>query len=70
MIYWVPPGPTQDMELMGRGGEGPSRSTPVSPAMVNGRSPCGIGPYATDRANTDWTLDTEGKQTNMYIPGG
>ena len=33
VIYWVPPGPTQEMELMGPGGEGPSRSTPVSPAM-------------------------------------
>ena len=32
-VYWVPPGPTQEMELMGPGGEGPSRSTPVSPAM-------------------------------------
>ena len=30
-----PPGPTQEMELMGPGGEGPSRSTPVSPAMVS-----------------------------------
>ena len=29
-----PPGPTQEMELMGPGGEGPSRSTPVSPAMA------------------------------------
>ena len=28
-----PPGPTQEMELMGPGGEGPSWSTPVSPAM-------------------------------------
>ena len=29
-----PPGPTQEMELMGPGGEGPSRSPPpVSPAM-------------------------------------
>ena len=28
-----PPGPTQEMELLGPGGEGPSRSTPVSPAM-------------------------------------
>ena len=28
-----PPGPTQELELMGPGGEGPSRSTPVSPAM-------------------------------------
>ena len=31
--YWVPPGPTKEMELLGPGGEGPSRSTPVSPAM-------------------------------------
>ena len=30
---WGPPGPTQEMELLGPGGEGPSRSTPVSPAM-------------------------------------
>ena len=29
-----PPGPTQEMESMGPGGEGPSRSTPVSPVMV------------------------------------
>ena len=31
------PGPTQEMKLMGPGGEGPSRSTPhppVSPAML------------------------------------
>ena len=28
-----PPGPTQEMELMRPGGEGPSRFTPVSPAM-------------------------------------
>ena len=28
-----PPGPTQEMELLEPGGEGPSRSTPVSPAM-------------------------------------
>ena len=28
-----PPGPTQEVELMGSGGEGPSRSTLVSPAM-------------------------------------
>ena len=37
VIHWVPPGPTQEMELMGPGGEGPSRSSPpplVSPAMV------------------------------------
>ena len=27
-IYWVPPGPTKEMELMGPGGEGPSRSPP------------------------------------------
>ena len=27
------------MELMGPGGEGPSRSTPVSPAMLGGRGP-------------------------------
>ena len=32
-----PPGPTQEMELMGLGGEGPSRSPPpVSPAMDTG----------------------------------
>ena len=32
---FVPPGPTQEMELMRSGGEGPSRSPPppVSPAM-------------------------------------
>ena len=29
-----PPGPTQEMELMGPGGEGPFRSPPVSPAMA------------------------------------
>ena len=29
-----PPGPTQEMEFMGPGGEGPSRSPAVSPAMV------------------------------------
>ena len=29
----APPGPTQEMELLGPGGEGPSRPTPVSPAM-------------------------------------
>ena len=29
-----PPGPTQEMELMGPGGEDPSRSTPVSSAMI------------------------------------
>ena len=28
-----PPGSTQEMELLGPGGEGPFRSTPVSPAM-------------------------------------
>ena len=28
-----PPGPTQEMELLGPGGKGPSRITPVSPAM-------------------------------------
>ena len=28
VIYCVPPGPTQEMELMGPGGEGPSRSPP------------------------------------------
>ena len=29
VIYWVPPGPPpQEMELMGPGGEGPSRSPP------------------------------------------
>ena len=28
VIYWVPPGPTQELELMGPGGEGPSRSPP------------------------------------------
>ena len=28
-----PPGPTQEMELMGPGGEDPSRSTTVSPVM-------------------------------------
>ena len=33
VIYLVPPGPTQEMGLMGPGGEGPSRSPPVSPAM-------------------------------------
>ena len=34
VIYWVPPGPLQEMESMGPGGEGPSRSPPpVSPAM-------------------------------------
>ena len=33
-IYRVPPGPTQEMELMGHGGEGPP-PPPVSPAMVN-----------------------------------
>ena len=34
-ILLGPPGPTQEMELMGPGGEGPSRSPPppVSPAM-------------------------------------
>ena len=32
----VPPGPTQEMKLMGPGGEGPSRSPPVSPAMGGG----------------------------------
>ena len=32
-LYIGSPGPTQEMELMGPGGEGPSRSTPVSPAM-------------------------------------
>ena len=33
---WVPSGPTQEMEFMGPGGEGPSRSPPVSPAMRHG----------------------------------
>ena len=28
-----PPSPTQEMKLMGPGGEGPSRSTPISPAI-------------------------------------
>ena len=28
------PGPTQEMKSMGPGGEGPSRSTPVSPVMA------------------------------------
>ena len=32
-IYWVPSGPTQEMEFVGPGEEGPSRSTPVSLAM-------------------------------------
>ena len=32
-----PPRPTQEMKSMGPGGEGPSRSTPVSPAMVPSR---------------------------------
>ena len=32
-----PPGPSQEMELMGPGGEGPSRSPPVSPAMCVAR---------------------------------
>ena len=31
VIYWVPPGPSQEMELMGPGGEGPSRSPPPPP---------------------------------------
>ena len=31
-----PPGPTQEMQLMRSGGEGPSRSPPVSPAMNEG----------------------------------
>ena len=38
VIYWVPPGPTQEMKSMGPGGEGPSRSPPpppVSPAMIS-----------------------------------
>ena len=33
-IYWVPPGPTQEMELMGPGGEGPSRSPPPPPVSL------------------------------------
>ena len=35
-IYRVPPGPTQEMKLMGPGGKGPSRPPPppVSPAMM------------------------------------
>ena len=32
-LYIRSPGPTQEMELLGPRGEGPSRSTPVSPAM-------------------------------------
>ena len=32
----LPLGPTQEMELIGPGGEGPSRSPPVSPAMSSG----------------------------------
>ena len=38
LIYWGrilgPPSPTQKMELIGPGGEDPSRSPPVSPAML------------------------------------
>ena len=38
VIYWFPPGPTQEMELMEPGGEGPSRSPPpVSPTMLVGQ---------------------------------
>ena len=35
VIYWVPPGPSQEMELMEPGGEGSSRPPPppISPAM-------------------------------------
>ena len=37
-----PPGPSQEMELMGPGGEGPSRSPPpVSPAMPPVGAPLG-----------------------------
>ena len=36
VIYWVPPGPNQELEFVGSGGKGPSRSPPppVSPAMI------------------------------------
>ena len=33
-LYIGSPGPIHEMELMGPGGEGPSRFTPVSPAML------------------------------------
>ena len=40
VIYWVPPGPTQEMEFVGPGGEGPSRS----PRFLR---PCRNYPFAT-----------------------
>ena len=39
--------PTQEMEFMGSGGEGPSRSSPVSPAMkANIETVCPAEPQA------------------------
>ena len=52
-LYIGPPGPTQEMELMGPRGEGPSRSPPVSPAM---RTSAGI---ATALAGLSTTPDQD-----------
>ena len=34
VIYWVPPGPSQEMEIMGLGGAGPSRSPGFSSNVI------------------------------------
>ena len=66
VIYWVPPGPNQEMELMGPGGEGPSRS----PRFLQ---PCSQHWGPKGPSFLDWgpKSDLEGIQmssTILYLP--
>ena len=78
-LYIGSPGPTQEMELMGPGGEGPSRSAPVSPAMVTMRTEKTL--YTDTDTDTDnvfrpsmawvlWCLRHYNSQTNTVLKMG
>ena len=72
VIYWVlPPGPTQEMELMRTGGEGPSRSPGFSSHERNywsvGRfvTPGSSGSYTTPLQPTLFDIPATRKTTEL-----